>query len=54
MTLLFTGAAMDGLQNVWYEGFSLGDDLLEVIVVGMSAQRMVMSPENVVHNINHL
>ena len=29
---------MDGLQNVWYEGFSLGDDLLEVIIVGMSSQ----------------
>lgn len=29
--------AMDGLQNVWYEGFSLGDDLLEVIIVGMSS-----------------
>lgn len=28
--------AMDGLQNVWYEGFSLGDALLEVIIVGMS------------------
>lgn len=29
-------AAMNGLQNVWYEGFSLGDHLLEVILVGMS------------------
>lgn len=28
--------AMEGLQNVWYEGFSLGDDLLEVILVAMS------------------
>ena len=30
--------AMEGLQNVWYEGFSLGNDLLEVIIVGMSGQ----------------
>lgn len=28
--------AMQGLQNVWYEGFSLGDDLLEVILVAMT------------------
>jgi len=26
---------MEGLQNIWYEGFSIGDDLLEVTVVGM-------------------
>ena len=30
--------AMEGLRNVWYEGFSLGNDLLEVIIVGMSGQ----------------
>ncbi|MCK6690852.1 MAG: hypothetical protein L6Q97_01985 [Thermoanaerobaculia bacterium] len=30
--------AMEGLQNVWYEGFSLDDNLLEVILVGMSGQ----------------
>ena len=30
--------ALEGLQNVWYEGFSLDDELLEVIVVGMSEQ----------------
>ena len=30
--------AMEGLQNVWYEGFSLDDDLLEVIIAGMSEQ----------------
>lgn len=30
--------ALEGLQNVWYEGFSLDDELLEVIVVGMSGE----------------
>ena len=30
--------AMEGLQNVWYEGFSLGEDLLEVIIIAMSEQ----------------
>jgi len=33
--------ALEGLQNVWYEGFSLDDDLLEVIVVGMSGEVIV-------------
>lgn len=36
--------ALEGLQNVWYEGFSLDDDLLEVIVVGMSEQVIVPAP----------
>jgi len=36
--------AMEGLQNVWYEGFSLDDDLLEVIVVGMSRQVIEPAP----------
>jgi hypothetical protein len=30
--------ALEGLQNVWYEGFSIDDELLEVIVVGMSGE----------------
>ncbi|MBK6930739.1 MAG: hypothetical protein IPH12_07620 [Saprospirales bacterium] len=34
--------AMEGLQNVWYEGFSLEKDLLEVILVGMSGQPIPM------------
>ena len=29
---------LEGLQNVWYEGFSLDDDLLEIIIVGMSGE----------------
>jgi hypothetical protein len=28
---------LEGLHNVWYEGFSIGEDLLEVTVVGMYA-----------------
>ncbi len=35
--------AMEGLQNVWYEGFSLKDNLLEVIIIGMSGQSIAMS-----------
>ena len=34
--------AMEGIQNVWYEGFSLEDDLLEVLIVGMSEQPIKM------------
>ncbi|MBV6439132.1 MAG: hypothetical protein EPGJADBJ_00768 [Saprospiraceae bacterium] len=30
--------ALEGLQNVWYEGFSLGEDLLEVMIIAMSEQ----------------
>jgi hypothetical protein len=29
---------LEGLHHVWYEGFSLGDDLLEVLIVGMSSR----------------
>ena len=29
--------AVEGLLNVWYEGFSIGEELLEVTVVGMYA-----------------
>ena len=29
--------AVEGLQHVWYEGFSIGEELLEVTVVGMYA-----------------
>jgi hypothetical protein len=25
--------ALESLQNVWYEGFSIGDDLLEILIV---------------------
>jgi len=28
---------LESLHNVWYEGFSIGEDLLEVTVVGMYA-----------------
>ncbi len=34
--------ALEGLQNAWYEGFSLNKDLLEVIVIGMSEQPVEM------------
>ena len=37
--------ALEGLQNVWYEGFSLDDDLLEVIVVGMSGEAIPVVSE---------
>ena len=33
---------MEGLQNVWYEGFSLQNDLLEVLIIGMSEQPVKM------------
>jgi len=29
---------LQGLQNIWYEGFSLADDLLEIMVVGTQEQ----------------
>lgn len=35
---------MEGLQNVWYEGFSLDDDLMEVIIVGMSGHQIQLAP----------
>lgn len=38
-------ATMEGLQNVWYEGFSLGDHLLEVILVGMSEAQIPEIPK---------
>ena len=38
--------ALEGLQNVWYEGFSLDDDLLEVIVVGMSGDAIPVEGAN--------
>ena len=34
--------ALEGLQNIWYEGFSLEEDLLEVTIVGMSEQPITM------------
>lgn len=37
--------AMEGLQNVWYEGFSLEDDLLEVILVGTASQPIPSAKE---------
>ncbi|MEZ4963773.1 MAG: hypothetical protein R2791_00915 [Saprospiraceae bacterium] len=36
--------AMENLQNVWYEGFSLGDDLLEVMVIAMSPAPVTARP----------
>ena len=43
-------AVMNGLQNIWYEGFSLKDDLLEVIIVGMSEQPIkIMEGVKAVH-----
>ena len=42
--------ALEGLQNVWYEGFSLDDELLEVIVVGMSGEAIpVVNVKPMVH-----
>lgn len=38
--------ALEGLQNVWYEGFSIGEDLLEVTLIGMSAQPIKMTQES--------
>lgn len=35
--------ALQGLQNVWYESFSLGDDMMEVIIVGMTEQPIKMT-----------
>ena len=35
---------LDGLTNVWYEGFSIGDDLLEVTVVSTSEGDIVAAP----------
>ncbi len=43
--------ALEGLQNVWYESFSLEEDLLEVNIVGMSEQPIetsVRMPDQVV------
>lgn len=45
---------MEGLQNVWYEGFSLDDDLLEVIIVGMSEQPIAMSAEEERQSIGYI
>lgn len=45
--------AMEGLQNVWYEGFSLEEDLLEVMLIAMSEQPIEMKGE-VLQHINQL
>ena len=37
--------ALEGMQNIWYEGFSLKDDLLEVIIIAMSEQPVAKVPE---------
>lgn len=36
---------LENLQNVWYEGFSLEDDLLEVILVGTASQPIPSAKE---------
>lgn len=34
--------ALEGLQNVWYDGFSLEENLLEVLIIAMSEQPLDM------------
>lgn len=35
--------ALESLQNVWYEGFSMGDDLLEVLIVSTNEAEVFAS-----------
>ena len=35
--------ALESLQNVWYEGFSIGDDLLEVLIVSTNEAEVFAS-----------
>ena len=46
--------ALEGLQNVWYEGFSTDDELLEVIVVGMSVEPIPVVSDKPVAQIHAL
>lgn len=46
--------ALESLQNVWYEGFSLDDELLEVIVVGMSGEAIPVVSDKPVAQIHAL
>ena len=45
--------ALEGLQNAWYESFSLKEDLLEVIIIGMS-ERPIEMMEALSENSNQL
>ena len=31
---------LESLQNVWYEGFSIGDDLLEVLIINTNEAKV--------------
>lgn len=42
---------MENVRNVWYEGFSLGDDLLEIMVIAMSDRPLTFSPSHALTSV---
>lgn len=46
--------ALEALQNVWYEGFSLKENLLELIIIGMDEQHIAMPAVGKRQSIGHI